>query len=190
MVSCPTESQIDRAAPASAQPGATQRNLAQPSATKPSVLQNEPTAAPRPETNPIKPTSKPVCRFKNPQIRIAGASPITKRSQWRIQARAPLVVLFILAAMILHLAAGLPGGFCLAADAPTTPPNIIIFLADDLGWRDLGYAGSTFYESPNIDALAARGTVFTNAYAACPVCSPTRAAFLTGKYPQRVRITD
>ena len=68
--------------------------------------------------------------------------------------------------------------------------NVVIFLADDLGWRDLGYSGSTFYESPNIDALAARGAVFNNAYAACPVCSPTRAALLTGKYPQRVGVTD
>ena len=69
-------------------------------------------------------------------------------------------------------------------------PNVVIFLADDLGWRDLGYSGSTFYESPNIDGLAARGAVFNNAYSACPVCSPTRAALLTGKYPQRVGITD
>src|SRR5687767_1023304 len=74
------------------------------------------------------------------------------------------------------------------ADPPR--PNVVVFVADDLGWRDLGYAGSTFYESPNIDALAARGTVFTNAYSACPVCSPTRASLLTGKYPPRVGITD
>src|SRR5215213_9433714 len=60
-------------------------------------------------------------------------------------------------------------------------PNVVVFLADDLG-----YTGSTFYESPNIDALAKRGTVFTNAYSACPVCSPTRAALMTGRYPARV----
>src|SRR3954464_2487581 len=80
----------------------------------------------------------------------------------------------------------------IAAVCPAAPrrPNVVVFVADDLGWRDLGYAGSTFYESPNIDALAKRGAVFTSAYAACPVCSPTRAALLTGKYPQRVGITD
>ena len=58
--------------------------------------------------------------------------------------------------------------------------NVVIFLADDLGARDLGYTGSTFYETPNIDALAKRGTVFTSAYSACPVCSPTRAATTYG----------
>src|SRR6186997_1521304 len=76
------------------------------------------------------------------------------------------------------------------ADALAKAPNVVVFVADDLGWRDLGYAGSTFYETPNIDALAKRGTVFTNAYAACPVCSPTRAALMTGKYPPRVGVTD
>jgi arylsulfatase A-like enzyme len=79
--------------------------------------------------------------------------------------------------------------WCTSAFAATRP-NIVVFVADDLGWRDLGYAGSTFYESPNIDSLAARGAVFTSAYSACPVCSPTRAALMTGKYPQRVHITD
>src|SRR5215217_4645240 len=77
------------------------------------------------------------------------------------------------------------------ADVPAKRrPNVIVFVADDLGARDLGYAGSTFYESPNIDALAKRGAVFTSAYSACPVCSPTRAALMTGKYPQRVGVTD
>jgi arylsulfatase A-like enzyme len=69
-------------------------------------------------------------------------------------------------------------------------PNVVFFLADDLGWRDFGYTGSTFYETPNIDALAARGCVFTNAHSACPVCSPSRAALMTGRYPARVGITD
>ncbi len=68
--------------------------------------------------------------------------------------------------------------------------NVVVFLADDLGIHDLGYTGSTFYESPNIDALSKRGCVFTSAYANCPVCSPTRAAIMTGKYPPRVGITD
>ena len=69
-------------------------------------------------------------------------------------------------------------------------PNILYILADDLGWRDLSCYGSTFYETPNLDRLAARGMKFTDAYAACPVCSPTRASILTGKYPAHVGITD
>ena len=81
-----------------------------------------------------------------------------------------------------------------AAEPATTTaqrrPNVVVFLVDDLGLHDLGYTGSKFYESPNADALASRGCVFTNAYAACCVCSPTRAAMLTGKYPQRLGITE
>ncbi len=69
-------------------------------------------------------------------------------------------------------------------------PNVLFILVDDLGYSDLGYTGSTSYETPNIDALASDGMVFTNAYAASPVCSPTRAAILTGKYPARINITD
>lgn len=71
-----------------------------------------------------------------------------------------------------------------------SPPNFVFILVDDLGWTDLGCFGSSFYQTPNVDALAASGMKFTNAYAACPVCSPTRASILTGKYPQRVGITD
>ncbi|WP_136689190.1 sulfatase [Halorhabdus amylolytica] len=68
--------------------------------------------------------------------------------------------------------------------------NIVCIVADDLGWRDLGCYGSSFYETPNIDALARDGTLFTDAYAASPVCSPTRASLITGKYPTRAGITD
>ncbi len=68
-------------------------------------------------------------------------------------------------------------------------PNLIFLLADDLGWRDTSGYGSTFYETPNIDALARRGMRFTNAYAANPLCSPTRASILTGQYPGRLRLT-
>lgn len=71
-----------------------------------------------------------------------------------------------------------------------TAPNIIFILIDDMGWRDLTCYGSPFYETPNLDRLAAAGMRFTDAYAACPVCSPTRASALTGKYPARVGITD
>lgn len=69
-------------------------------------------------------------------------------------------------------------------------PNIVFFLADDLGWRDLGCFGSTFYETPNIDQLAREGMLFNNAYAACPVSSPTRVSIQTGRYPARVGVTD
>ncbi len=69
-------------------------------------------------------------------------------------------------------------------------PNILFILADDLGYSDLGCYGSTFYESPNIDRLAAQGIRFTDAYAACPVSSPTRASIMTGKYPVKTGITD
>ncbi len=69
-------------------------------------------------------------------------------------------------------------------------PNIIFILVDDLGWKDVGFMGSKFYETPNIDRLAGEGMVFTNAYAASAVCSPTRASILTGRYPARTGITD
>lgn len=69
-------------------------------------------------------------------------------------------------------------------------PNIVIFQVDDLGWTDLTCFGSKFYETPNIDKLAANGMKFTNAYAPCAVCSPSRAAILTGRYPARIGVTD
>ena len=69
-------------------------------------------------------------------------------------------------------------------------PNIIFILLDDLGWRDLTCYGSPFYETPNLDRLAMQGMRFTDAYAACPVCSPTRASLLTGKYPATLGVTD
>src|ERR1044071_4201367 len=69
-------------------------------------------------------------------------------------------------------------------------PNVVLILIDDLGQRDLGCYGSTFYKTPNIDKMAKDGLRFTDFYAACPVCSPTRASILTGRYPQRMNITD
>jgi arylsulfatase A-like enzyme len=74
--------------------------------------------------------------------------------------------------------------------AAERPPNIVVFLADDLGATDLGCFGSTFYETPNIDRLAKGGMRFTSSYSTCPVCSPTRASMMTGRYPQRTGITD
>ena len=70
------------------------------------------------------------------------------------------------------------------------PPNFVFILVDDLGWNDLSCYGSTFYETPNLDRFAAQSMRFTNAYAAGSVCSPTRAAIMTGKNPVRVDITD
>ena len=70
------------------------------------------------------------------------------------------------------------------------PLNFVIILVDDLGWTDLGCFGSRYYETPNVDRLASQGMRFTNAYAACAVCSPTRASVLTGRYPARIGVTD
>ncbi|NQZ96966.1 MAG: sulfatase [Myxococcales bacterium] len=69
------------------------------------------------------------------------------------------------------------------------PLNIVFILADDLGWMDVGYQGNDYYETPNIDALAAEGIVFTDAYAASPLCSATRASILTGWAPARQHLT-
>lgn len=77
-----------------------------------------------------------------------------------------------------------------ASAADNAKPNIVFILMDDLGWRDLGCYGSSFYETPHLDKLASQGMKFTNAYAACSVCSPTRASILTGQYPARLHLTD
>lgn len=69
-------------------------------------------------------------------------------------------------------------------------PNVVLFLADDLGWTGLSSFGSDYYETPNLDSLAEKGLKFTNAYSACTVCSPTRASLMTGMYPARLRLTD
>lgn len=80
----------------------------------------------------------------------------------------------------------------LNAASPPMPanPNLIFILCDDLGWRDTGCFGSTFHETPNIDRLASRGVRLTQAYAASPLCSPTRSSILTGQYPARIGITS
>ena len=78
---------------------------------------------------------------------------------------------------------------CAVADTTSTakvkPPNIVFILIDDMGWKDTGCYGGSFFETPNIDRLAAEGMRFTNGYAACAVCTPTRVSILTGKYPAR-----
>jgi arylsulfatase A-like enzyme len=82
---------------------------------------------------------------------------------------------------------GLPLNLCAAVP---NKPNIVLILADDLGWTDLGCYGSDLYATPHIDRLAREGMKFTQNYSACTVCSPTRAALMTGKYPARLHITD
>ncbi|MCX8489405.1 MAG: sulfatase [Opitutales bacterium] len=81
---------------------------------------------------------------------------------------------------------GLPA----AEIAPVRHPNVIVILVDDMGQTDLSCYGSRFYETPNVDQLAKDGVRFSNGYSACTVCSPTRAALMTGKYPARLHLTD
>jgi arylsulfatase A len=97
-----------------------------------------------------------------------------------------LAVLFLSVA-ILTPASAQPAR---AKDARQPKLNFVFILIDDMGWKDVGCNGSTFYQTPNIDHLAAQGMRFTNGYAACPVCSPTRASIMTGKYPARLHLTD
>lgn len=93
-----------------------------------------------------------------------------------------LLIAFLLAPLAtLHAA---------EAAKPASKPNIIFILADDLGWTDGGCFGSKFYETPNIDRLATQGMRFTDNYSACTVCSPSRAAIITGQYPARLHLTD
>lgn len=97
--------------------------------------------------------------------------------------RLPFFPTFTLLLFVLAL-------FPLVSSAQKQKQNFIILLVDDWGWTDGGVFGSDLYETPNIDALAADGVRFTNAYAACTVCSPTRAAMMTGQYPGRSHVTD
>ncbi len=91
--------------------------------------------------------------------------------------------------LVVLLAALAAAPFARAAE-PARKPNIIFILIDDMGWADGGCFGSRFYQTPRLDAFAARSMRFTQAYAACAVCSPTRAAIMSGKYPARLHITD
>ena len=93
--------------------------------------------------------------------------------------------LFILVALALNCAT-----LATAANAEDAKTNVVLILIDDLGWKDLGCYGSEYYRTPNIDRLAGEGMRFTDGYAACNVCSPTRAAIMTGKYPARLLLTQ
>ena len=79
---------------------------------------------------------------------------------------------------------------CNARENAARRPNFVFILVDDLGWMDIGANGSPFYETPNVDKLAEEGIRFTQAYAAAPICSPTRASILTGKHPARLHLTQ
>ena len=94
------------------------------------------------------------------------------------------LALHLLTALLLAPLAGLH------AAEKATRPNVIVILADDLGWADLSCYGSTFHVSPNLDKLAAQGMRFTQAYSSSPYCSPSRAAIMTGRHPARLKITD
>jgi arylsulfatase A-like enzyme len=102
-------------------------------------------------------------------------------SRFRLQVLVPALLL------CFDFAAAQDAG---AASGGGRRPSVIVFIVDDLGQRDLACYGSTFYETPHIDQLAKTGVRLTAAYAACPVCSPTRASLITGLYPQRTGITD
>jgi len=94
-------------------------------------------------------------------------------------------VLGILGVLIVALAAaGCNADFA----APPTQPNIVLIYVDDLGWSDVGFNGSLFYETPHLDALARDGIVFSNAYANAPNCAPSRASLMTGQYTPRHKI--
>ena len=96
---------------------------------------------------------------------------------------------FLKTAAASAVALAAPG--CLARAAPArTRPNVVLVLVDDLGWTDSSTYGSKYYETPNLDRLAAGGMTCTNGYAACAVCSPTRAAVMTGRWPARLGVTD
>lgn len=88
----------------------------------------------------------------------------------------------------LECAAG--AGSTRLLDAASKPLNILFILTDDLGWHDTQPYGNTFIDTPNLTKFASESARFTNAYAACPVCSPTRASIMTGKYPARLHLTD
>ncbi len=97
----------------------------------------------------------------------------------------PIVFHFLLLTVAFSIA-----GTAFGAAPSPRPPNIVFILADDLGITPVGAYGNTYYQTPNIDRLAREGMRFTDAYSACPVCSPTRGALMTGKYPARTHLTD
>ncbi len=91
---------------------------------------------------------------------------------------------------ISFIVATVYGFGCQTTKTDDQRPNVVFIVVDDYGWMDTGFQGSEFYETPNLDKLAAEGMIFTNGYAASGVCSPSRVSLLTGRYPPRSGITD
>ncbi len=121
-------------------------------------------------------------RIHSESAGLAGAS--THRNRSRRVAWAALVAIFC-------VSPAMPcPTFAAEASPAAKPPNIVFILIDDMGWADVGCFGSSLHETPHIDSLATGGMKFTAGYAACPVCSPTRASIMTGKYPARLQLTN
>ena len=112
-----------------------------------------------------------------------------RRSASAAPACTPLVAFSIILFVASTLACT-DGAFGKESESQQVPPNVILVVVDDLGWMDLSCQGSDYYKTPNIDRIASEGLRFTNGYAACAVCSPTRAALQTGRYPARIGVTD
>ena len=102
-----------------------------------------------------------------------------------VNLRIPLLV-----SIAVAVTTGLPACRAAKAQGKLPKPNIILIMADDLGWMDLHCYGNERLDTPALDQLAAEGMRFTDAYAAAPVCSPTRAAIMTGQTPGRLRLTN
>lgn len=114
----------------------------------------------------------------NPNPEVTDIAPIAHRPPKNAR---QCLLLWLLAPLI----------FAACDSAPSPPPNVVFFLVDDLGWMDVGFNNpDSFYDTPNLDRLALNSARFTNAYAAAPVCSPTRVSILTGKHPARLATTD
>jgi len=97
---------------------------------------------------------------------------------------------FLLTVVLVLLAMGLAQTSCNSRKAEAEKPNFLFILVDDLGYHDLSCMGSEYYETPNIDRISSEGMTFTDGYATCQVCSPSRASIMTGKFPARHGITD
>ena len=132
--------------------------------------------------------ASPAAMLKPPSAASGPEGPRTQRTGVGVARFSTAVV----AALILAACGTAPESQPTPAAGATAeaPWNVVLFLADDLAWNQVGYHGSTFYETPAIDAVAAAGMTFSNAYSANPVCSPTRASLMTGKNPARLQITD
>src|SRR6185295_6464756 len=101
---------------------------------------------------------------------------------------APLARVFLLALLLTYPSSGI--AHRPSSEASSSRPNIVFILVDDLRWDELGIAGHPFIKTPNIDRIAREGAMFRNAFMTTPLCSPSRASFLTGQYAHTHGITD